>query len=593
MRLAVAPLRKVGIVGKLDPASQRVVDAYPEIRKEIFDENLHSLAERVKAQPPQVLILKFSRQILKSRENLEELFSVAIRHNILLVFLEEQGALINSSDGKVLLKALSRFPQALAQSVVIHPVDSLFHAASLPLAAAIIPHSKLYEQMMHYGDVTYSRASSAVQAIYSALFTQADVRAEIEQTGRYGEIKPTQWDGYPQTILARQLGASNTFYSSPLTTHPDPIVMDFGESEWKPPIAWREVLQRASQTLPEELHRRAHLATLSYLDSSRRLSLTDHEITLGAGVQPLVVAAIRGIQSLDPAKNIEVLVPVPSYGIFFPTIEAAGAKLVKVPTSSAEGFLLTPRALRAFPRTPGTTRVLLINTPTNPAGQYYKPRDLYDLAQATTAQGDYLFVDEVFGLTKLSDLTYPVSAGSMDAFQGSVGRRLVTFGGISKEFALGGLRFGFAASLNTDLITTMKQNPLYAADPISLAAGETVLNQWRSLLAPHIQYLENRAGRLERFFSAKGIHVHRVEGGYSLFADLGELFSNPHFIHGERLTAENFHHLLLKHAGIRIKSDQWAGVPHHYRFVFSIDRLDEAVERLDQFWNQIERPSAL
>lgn len=595
IRLTVEPHGKIEVVGDLDANSQRVMDQYLEVKAERIDENLRNLSIRLETNSPHVLVLKLSRQILQNPRDLEGVLQVAIRKNIALIFLEEQGAILHSS-GRALLKTLSRFPQALAQTVIIHPLDSMFHSPSLPLAAAIISNPKLHERMMHFGDVTYSRASSAVQALYASFFSQPEMEAIFQDPLDSGRIKQESTQNFPTTSVARQLDNSLIFRSSPYTqaTRAPLIDMSFGESEWRTSSDLTgdgsAIFRRATTTQADHLYAAAQQAVKSYLEKSREASYTDHEISLGGGVQPLLISAIRAIQKLHPSKEIEVLIPEPSYGVFYPTVIAAGARLVRVPTSSAERFLVTPRALRAFPRTPNTTRVLLINTPTNPVGQYYRPADLLNLAQVTVEQGDYLLVDEVFGLLKIATSTYTKSPGSMDYFHGSAGKRLVSFGGLSKEFALGGLRFGFATSFNMDLIRAMNDQLLYAPDPIALASAATILPRWRSFLPEHIHYLEKRANRLEIFFYQRGIHVHRVEGGYSLFADLGELFNNPHTIQGVRLTPDNFHHLLLKYAGIKIKSDQWAGVPQHYRFVFSIDPLDEAIERLEAFWALIEKP---
>lgn len=577
LRLRVSPLHKIGIVGELDTDSQKVIDRHPEIHSEKMASDLEGLARRVEANPPQALLLKLPRQILRDSRDLEDLLRVAGQKNILLIFLEEQGALFNSSDGKVLLKTLSRFPQASGH-VVIHSLDRMFGTPAFPLAAALIPDRALREALAHYGDVSYSRASTAVQEAYARFFEQEKMQnpkpIDAEGLGATGAPKAIAVEGEAPWALPME-GATRA-----------PIIdMSFGESEWAPDLPWGDILRLASQTPHKELYQRAHLATLRYLATSRQSFFTDHEIALGGGVQPLLVSTIRGIQKLHPGQEVEVLVPEPSYGIFFPMVEAAGARLQRIPTSSKERFLVTPPALAAIPQRPGTVRLLLLNTPTNPAGQYYSARLLSGLLNRMSTEGGYLLIDEVFGLLALSDID---RLTSLSAFQHIPGKSLVTLGGISKEFALGGIRFGFAASENISLIQAIQRENPVPADPIALATASEAFPAWQRLVYQHTRYLIPKVFELETFLRRQGYPVQRVEGGYALFADLRKLFEIPHFIGGEQLTPDNFHHLLLQHAGIKIKSDQWAGVPGHYRFVFSIDRLPEAVQRLKRFFDSLQ-----
>ncbi len=603
LRICCSVSKIIGIAGDLDETSEKLFLQTPELRDRVFvgikkiNASLPDIAEHIEHDAPQVLIIKLPRQIMQDSQDLERVLQLAIQKNVLLVFLEEQGSLLDHR-GKALMKTFAKYPQALDQSVVIQSLNKTFGLTSLPLAAAVITHLPLYRLLQYYGDASYSRASSATQSLYSQFFAQGEIRNAIsgKNLDAAAVMPSSGWTTFTPSPLAQRISQNIVFHTSPQkraegsdTTQAPIIDLSFGESEWKPPLEWFEIIQGASSTDPHALYRNAQQAVKQYLEESRRASYTDHEVALGAGVQPLIVSTIRAIQHLHPETTVEVLVPIPSYGIFFPSVEAAGAHLVRVPTSSAERFILTPRSLKAFPRTPGTTRVLLINTPSNPAAQFYRPEEIRILAQATAEEGDYLLVDEVFGLLNLSGTHRIRSLASMEAFQAKHGKRLVTLGGLSKEFALGGLRFGFAASRNMDLMSHMNGTPLNNADPIGLSAAAAVLPQWRSLIPKHIQYLDRRAFALEDFFAARGIFVHRVEGGYTLFADLSPLFSIPHSINGETITPHNFHHLLFQYAGIKIKSDQWAGVPNHFRFAFSIDSMDIALKRLSTFWSLITR----
>jgi len=614
LRLTLKSGELVGVAGFLDPLSERALQSlgeWPTLRLPDTPAELAARLDEAEAPSPRLLILRLPRQVLQNPSALERVFAASIRRNMPMVFLEEQGSLLDSQ-GKALLRALARYPQALARSVIVHPLGDAFGLPAFPLAAALVPHAPFRRLLAQHGDVSYSRASSAIQAAYERFFALDEMQNPFQAPPVSSEkVESTQraWENFPSLGLAVQLGRSPAFTSSPRdgraplraasaaaegipadAPHPGPVIdMSFGESEWAARVDWAPILRKAMRETPRALHVAATQAVLRYLQHSRQASFIEAELSLGAGVQPLIGAALRGIQRLHPGAELEVVVPQPSYGIFPPTVLAAGARLSLVPTASAQRFLLRPQDLEAFPKKPGTVRAVLLNTPNNPAGQFYLRGHLAALAQAAPAQWDYLLMDEVFGALAYEG-SYLWSAAAQRDFEGPMGRRLVTFGGLSKEFAQGGLRFGFAASANTDLIRAMNERNLLPADPIALATASSLLPAWRQLISEHLRYLEVRIFLLEHFFRRKGYDLHRVEGGYTLFVDLNPLFETPHSIGGQGLRAENFHDLLLQHAGIRIKSDAWAGVPGHYRFAFSIDRLEEAVGRLEGFWERLERP---
>src|SRR5665213_20984 len=70
----------------------------------------------------------------------------------------------------------------------------------------------------------------------------------------------------------------------------------------------------------------------------------------------------------------EVILPVPYWVSFKDIIQYAGGKVVFLPTAEAENFRITADAIeRAItPR----TKVIILNTPSNPAGSVISPGDL-------------------------------------------------------------------------------------------------------------------------------------------------------------------------------------------------------------------------
>src|SRR6516225_8560480 len=76
----------------------------------------------------------------------------------------------------------------------------------------------------------------------------------------------------------------------------------------------------------------------------------------------------------------EVIIPTPYWVSYSDLVEMTGAKYVLVPTTHESGFKMTPQQLRAAltPR----SKLLMLNSPSNPTGTVYTRQELEALADA-------------------------------------------------------------------------------------------------------------------------------------------------------------------------------------------------------------------
>jgi len=148
---------------------------------------------------------------------------------------------------------------------------------------------------------------------------------------------------------------------------------------------------------------------------------------------------------LDPDAGQDVLLPVPCWVSYRPIVELAGGRVVELPTTAADGFKISPAQLRAAitPR----SRLLMLNTPSNPCGTMYSPDELRALAAVvaeaarTTAPELVLLVDEIYEKIVFGGIPH-FSIGSVPEVAG----RTVTINGMSKAFAMTGWRVGYTAA---------------------------------------------------------------------------------------------------------------------------------------------------
>ncbi len=143
----------------------------------------------------------------------------------------------------------------------------------------------------------------------------------------------------------------------------------------------------------------------------------------------------------DPA---EVVLPVPAWVSYAPQVGLAGGKVVEVVTDARADFLMTPDQLKAAitPR----TRIVVLNSPSNPCGTMYTPDQLRALGAVIAEAADTIAPD----ITIVSDEIYEkIIFGGIDHFSiGSIpelAERTITVNGLSKAFAMTGWRIGYLA----------------------------------------------------------------------------------------------------------------------------------------------------
>ena len=140
----------------------------------------------------------------------------------------------------------------------------------------------------------------------------------------------------------------------------------------------------------------------------------------------------------------EVLALEPLYPRYPATIQASGARLVRVPAPAdggpAEGgFRIDLEALRAAitPR----TRAFFFATPNNPSGVILNERELAQIGDLAEAHDLWLVVDEVYAAL--------APAGHVPGLAARLPDRVVTVGSLSKSHSMPGWRAGWLVGPET------------------------------------------------------------------------------------------------------------------------------------------------
>lgn len=227
-----------------------------------------------------------------------------------------------------------------------------------------------------------------------------------------------------------------------------------------------------------------------------------------------------------------MLLPVPAWVSYRPIAEMAGGVVREIETTPASDFKVTAEQV-AEAITP-RSRVLVLNSPSNPCGTMYTPEELRGIAAVVAEKAATVSP----GLVVLSDEIYEkIVYGGIEHFSiGSVpelAERVLTINGLSKAYAMTGWRIGYAAMPGefgarliramgtlqgqmTTNITSMNYAAIRCALTDPAVAGE--LERMRAAFGERAALVERRLRGIA------GIVCPRPTGAFYVFPDVSAHF---------------------------------------------------------------------
>lgn len=294
----------------------------------------------------------------------------------------------------------------------------------------------------------------------------------------------------------------------------------------------------------------------------------------------------------------ECLIPVPAWVSYMPLAELAGAKVVEIPTSVQSDFKMTPEQLeRAItPR----SRMLVLNSPSNPCGTMYSEAELRAFAQVVDRASKTIAPD----LVVLSDEIYEtVAYGGIPHFSiGSVpeiAERVITLNGLSKAYSMTGWRIGYTTTSGPwglkfmKAMSTLQGQMTTNITSFTYPAIRTALTECDADAARFCEAFKRRAQLIHaRLSKIPGVLCPRPTGAFYAFPDVSAHFGKTSpgtaSAPGRKLTsALDFCEALLAEALVAaVPGEDFGGCgKNHARFSFacSEEQISKGMDRLERF----------
>jgi len=253
----------------------------------------------------------------------------------------------------------------------------------------------------------------------------------------------------------------------------DIISLGAGEPDFDTPQHIKDAAQRAieqgeTKYTPIDGTATLKAAVQQKFAHENRLNYETSQILVSSGAKQCLFNLCLGL--LGPGD--EAIIPAPYWVSYPDMVRLAGADPVIVSAGLDQNFKITPMQLAEA--ITDKTRLLILNSPSNPTGSSYSEAELQALGAVVAKHPKLVVVaDDIYEHIHWGgDPFVSFAAACPDLFE-----RTVTINGVSKAYAMTGWRIGYAAGPPA-LITAMKTiQSQSTSNPcsISQAAAEAAL----------------------------------------------------------------------------------------------------------------------
>ena len=309
------------------------------------------------------------------------------------------------------------------------------------------------------------------------------------------------------------------------------------------------------------------------LERENGLRYATDQIIASSGAKQCLYNLMAAI--LDPGD--EVIVPAP-YWVSYPdmVLLAEGVPEV-IEAGQDQRFKIRPEQLEEA--ITDRTRLVLLNSPSNPSGTAYNHDELAALGEVLRRYPDVLIA---------TDDIYEHILWSTEPFANIVmlcpdlSERTVVINGVSKTYAMTGWRLGYAAGPRAVIAAMKKLQSQSTSNPcsVSQAAAVAALDGDQSCIEPMLRAFKERHDYVvERLNSLAGVNCAAGDGTFYCFPSVRGAIRNLEDVSNDVELAEH----LIGAAGVALVPGSAFGLSGHVRISYatSMTNLEKGMDRLE------------
>jgi len=297
----------------------------------------------------------------------------------------------------------------------------------------------------------------------------------------------------------------------------------------------------------------------------RGVRFAPEQVVVAPGTKPLLLLPMLALLEAGD----EVLYPDPGFPTYEAAIRLADARPVPVPLVEEQGYDLDLAALDA--RLSPRTKMILLNSPSNPTGGINSPQTLAHVAQVARRHGLWILSDEIY-----ARLVYEGEATSIVSLPG-MAERTVLADGFSKTYAMTGWRLGFGImpqQLAEKMALLLTHSVGCTATFTQFAGLAAVLGPQHEVEGVQAEFRRRRDLMVQGLNAIPGIRCPMPQGAFYAFPNV-QAFGRP---------AVELADYLLEEAGVAVLPGTAFG--HHgegylrLSYANSLENIQEALARM-------------
>ncbi|MBC86535.1 MAG: aspartate aminotransferase [Bdellovibrionaceae bacterium] len=308
------------------------------------------------------------------------------------------------------------------------------------------------------------------------------------------------------------------------------------------------------------------------------------QVTATAGAKFIVFAALQMLVD----SGDEVLIPAP-YWVSYPTmVELAGGIPQVVVCDKKLNFKLSAEKLAET--ISSKTKVIILNSPSNPTGNMYSEEEWKGIAQVLKDHPNtVILLDDIYNRLVFNERG--LAPHFLEAAP-ELKDRTIVINGASKAYSMTGWRLGWALGPEK-LIAAMNKyqsQSVSCASGFTLAAGNHALRHGDAELGEAVAKLKTRRDFVyEELSKVDGLEVEPPEGAFYIWPNVSSFLGKS--FKGKKLetTREICAALLEDQMVVTVPGIEF-GLDGYLRISYALeqDRMQEAIQRIKNFLSAID-----
>jgi aspartate aminotransferase len=274
---------------------------------------------------------------------------------------------------------------------------------------------------------------------------------------------------------------------------------------------------------------------------------------------------------IDPGD--EVIIPAPFWVSYPEMVKLAGGVPVIVSTTPEARYKITPAQLEAA-ITP-KTRLLIMNSPSNPTGMVYSPEELSAIAAVVLNHEDLMVVSDEIYERLLYDGTQQMSIGAVSP---EMFDRTIISNGFAKAYSMTGWRIGYVAgSLELiKAINTLQSQSTSNVCTFAQFGAIAALEQSQDCVSEMLKAFTARRNHIYQLINGiPGLSCLKPDGAFYMFINIS----------GTGMSSLDFCDALLSEQQVALIPGIAFGADDHVRasYATGMETIDRGMERIDKF----------